>query len=219
MHTRTERDFSHRDHLHIMLQVRNKCVALLLSGSSTALYLLAVTLPLGSLSAAETEIKHTNAACGIEFRLPRNWSVVSLDDEDSLNKPRCLLTLQPNNLIKLVEGNDGIDLYTVSISVFDEDFDVQLSRGGNFESNDGKWSVVGRMDTVSPAYAVKGSGWWGVQGTAAVGCYSERGYKGMCDSPRAFIGNHSKRSAYIQAGPQSEAILASVLKTFRFRQR
>jgi hypothetical protein len=179
------------------------------------------TVSCGPLIAAETGVKYTSGTCGIEFQLPANWSVTPSHQwaNPLEGTPRCSLKLQPNNLKKLIADGNGMDLYTTWISVFDEDFSVQLLRGGYFERKDGKWFVLGRMEMEGPADDVKGNGGWGVQGTAAVGCYAEHGgYEGICESPRAFIGNHMRHSAYIEGGSQSEAVLGMILKTFRFRQ-
>lgn len=174
-----------------------------------------------NVSAAEPSLLCTSRTCGIDFRYPSNWSVTRAEEhQPAPDDPHCILRLQPRNLKRLIAEHNDIDYYSIEISVFNEDFDIQLLRSRSYERKDGKWIVLGRMDIESPGEAITGNGWWGVRGSASVGCYAEHGgYKGLCESPRAFIGSHSKHSANIEANPLSDDVLDLILKTFRFRER
>jgi hypothetical protein len=170
-------------------------------------------------STAEPLLRYTSPTCGVEFRLPADWSVVVAAPEIDFGEsnPFCSLQVQPKNRQKLAAETDGSDFSTISLRVFAKNFDVQLLRDGYFRRDHGEWKVVGRLESEAPAEEIKGHGWWGVEGTAALGCFDSQGNAGLCDAPRALIGNDGNRSTLIVGGSQSEAVVKTILKTFRFR--
>jgi hypothetical protein len=58
-------------------------------------------------------------------------------------------------------------------------------------------------------------GWWGLRGTASVGCFGDAGYAGLCEVARALMRDAEGHVFTVEGGPESENVVEMILRSFR----
>jgi hypothetical protein len=160
-----------------------------------------VATPLGAQTA---QFKHP--ACGYALEHPVGWTV-TVRAED------CAVLVRPGDYDRQVRDAAGVDVVTVMVSASAKPFLVAAAEAG-FDFVDDEWVAVGRHGMTAPARTVRVGGWWGLRGTASVGCFGDAGYAGLCDVERAVMRDAEGNVFTVEGGPQSENVVAMILRSF-----
>lgn len=179
------------------------------------LFLLLAIFFCGNASARKNSAIYCDKNCGIRFEVPEGWTAQS--DTSLENHEICKLHVRPNKLGELTRQNGNVDVYTIEISTMERDFD-SAAMLGQFERRKTEWVLLGRTGIESPATALSSDKWFGLKGTATVGCYEVNGgaYAGLCDVPRAVLNNRKQKSAILYGSSQSSEQFESILDSFEF---
>jgi hypothetical protein len=116
-------------------------------------------------------------------------------------------------------AEDDVDVYTLTVQVSEGTF-LQAASENGFDF-DGQWTVLGRQGLSAKAQVTNANGWMILQGTAAVGCFHEKGVNaGLCAEHRVVAKyRNDGRIVVIVAAPQAEVTAGAILKTFKFLTR
>jgi hypothetical protein len=176
--------------------------------------IITIALPAYSQSRSGT---YSSQVCGIRFHVPAGWTVQTT--KQSKQPPEiCALVIRPANIAALIEQDDHVDLYSITINVLKAELDHAAAKAF-FERREARWVVVGRTGIEADAVEISSARWVGVKGLATVGCYrdgDEGGYVGLCENPRAALNNRREVSAIISGAPQSGDAVEAILKSFEF---
>ena len=148
--------------------------------------------------------------CGFEFDYPRDWVIVSTDDQAS-----CRVRLRPRDFEDRMKERD-VDVYTVEVGPERGEF-LAVAARNFFDFYRGKWVMRGRLGMRTDAEVVTVGRWHGVKGDAVVSCFhTDGGNAGLCEEPVLVLRDDDDNVWSMRGGPQSGPLVDVIFATFRF---
>jgi len=148
--------------------------------------------------------------CGFEFDYPRDWVIVSTDDQTS-----CRVRLRPRDFVDRMKERD-VDVYTVEVGPERGEF-LAVAARNFFDFYRGRWVIRGRLGMRTDAEVVTMGRWHGVKGDAVVSCFhTDGGNAGLCEEPVLVLRDDDDNVWSMRGGPQSGPLVDVIFATFRF---
>jgi hypothetical protein len=156
-------------------------------------------------AAAQSVQRFRLPSCGYGFDVPAGWVATA-------EPGGCAARVRPADFERRVRETRGVDVFTVTVSVSTGHFLAVAAESG-FDFVDDEWVTVGRQGMTEPARTERVGLWWGLRGTAMVGCFGDEGYAGLCEIVRAVMRDAQGNILTIDGGPQAEDVVEIVLRT------